>query len=309
MKVYYSDQEIPKKSRVATIGFFDGVHLGHRYLIDQVKDVAQRLNFISTVISFDVHPLVVVRSDFEPQLLNDVSEKVDRLSSTGIDETILLRFNQEMVGLTAKEFLQDILFHKMGIKTLIVGYDHRFGKDRACGFNDYVRFGEECGMEVIQAKSLQVGAVPISSSLIRKALADGELDNVNNLLGTPYTLTGIVVKGFQVGSSKLGYPTANIEPLDEHKIIPKSGVYAAELSFDGKTYKGMLYIGSRPTLERENDYSIEINLFDFNQDIYNKRVTLTFLKYFREDMKFDNLDALRVQLSLDHKNVSDYFGI
>ena len=293
------------KELVATIGFFDGVHLGHRFLIDEMKEIAKARNLPSAVITFPEHPRAVLHADYQPKLLNSFEEKLQQLETTGVDYCIVLDFTIELSRLSAKEFITSILAKSLHVKTLLIGYDHRFGHNRSEGFEDYVRYGKEIGIEVIRAKAYtsnieieNIPNVPVSSSLIRKLLHQGEVDLAADCLKYEYFLDGIVVGGYQVGR-KIGFPTANLSVDDPDKLIPADGVYAVWVTFDKKTYMGMLNIGVRPTIDNGPNRTIEVNILHFHSDIYDKFIRLTFVKRTRPELKFSSIDELIVQLHKD----------
>lgn len=290
------------KELAATIGFFDGVHLGHRFLIQEMKEIARQRNLPSAVITFPEHPRTVLHADYQPKLLNSFEEKVQQLSSTGIDYCIVLDFTVSLSRLTAREFISTVLAEQFHVKTLLIGYDHRFGRDRADGFEQYVRYGAECGIEVIQATPYQGGRIAVSSSEIRRLLACGKVKEAADLLTYPYQLKGKIVSGYKVGRT-LGFPTANIQVEEPFKVIPGIGVYAVWVYLEGKRYKGMLYIGARPTLNNGDNMTLEVNILHFSGDIYREEITVAFMQHIREDIKFGSLDELRAQLARDRETV------
>lgn len=288
-----------KQGCVATVGFFDGLHLGHRYLIEELKTQAAQQQLKSLVITFSVHPRKVLHSDFQPMLLTSLNEKLEQLATTGVDACVVLDFSLEMAQLSAQQFLKDILQERFSVQTLLVGHDHRFGHNRVEGFEDYLRYGQQMGMSLIKANRYTTNELNhISSSEIRKALNAGELANANAMLGYEFGFSGKVVDGFKVGR-KIGFPTANIEPEDTDKLIPTTGVYDVKLKIDGIMHRGMMNIGNRPTLQNGLKRSIEVNIFDFNKDIYNERVEVKFVRRIRDEIKFENIDALIAQLTRD----------
>lgn len=293
---------LKRKKLAATIGFFDGVHLGHRFLIDELKDIAKAKNLPSAVITFPEHPRAVLHSDYQPKLLNSFEEKLEQLATTGIDYCIVLDFTIELSRLTAQEFITSILAEKLHTKVLLIGYDHRFGRDRKDGFEQYVQYGAACGMEVINASPYDEGRTAVSSSEIRKLLATGQVEEADRLLTYPYQLHGTIVDGYKVGR-KLGFPTANIRVDEPYKIIPGTGVYAVWVSLKEEKYKGMLYIGNRPTLDNGDNITLEVNILDFTGDIYNNEITVAFIYYVRGDVKFNSLEELKEQLKRDRKTV------
>ena len=290
------------KELAATVGFFDGVHLGHRFLVEELKQIACQEGLRSAVITFPEHPRAVLQSDYQPKLLNTFDEKLFCLASTGVDACVVLDFTPQLACLTAQEFISDVLAARLHVKTLLVGYDHRFGHNRAEGFEQYVTYGAACGMKVIQASRFTEGDVAVSSSEIRRLLSECRVEEAARLLTYHYQLSGKVVTGYQVGR-KLGFPTANIRVGDASKMIPGIGVYAVWVALEGKRYKGMLYIGSRPTLAEGNQISLEVNILNFSGDIYNKELTVSFVHYIRGDIKFGSLDELAEQLRQDREMV------
>jgi riboflavin kinase/FMN adenylyltransferase len=284
---------------VATIGFFDGVHLGHQYLIENLKTIAAQQGRQSMVITFTVHPRVVLHSDFTPALLTTNDEKLKHLVESGVSACVMLDFSLEMSLLSAQEFIRDILFERYKVRTLLIGYDHRFGHNRSEGFHDYVRYGEQIGVSVIEAAQFSLPHnVHISSSQIRMVLQQGHVSKAASMLGYSYSLQGLVEGGFKVGR-KIGFPTANIRPLHPDKLIPAMAVYAVVVNLDGEFYKGMMNIGVRPTLGNGAETSLEVNIFDFAEDIYNQEIEVCFIDRIRSEQKFDSLEALTAQLAQD----------
>lgn len=284
-----------EKPLALTIGFFDGVHLGHRFLVSELSKLAKGKGLGSAVLTFRTHPRQVLHSDYIPSLLTTAEEKIELLQSTGVDYVVVTEFTQELSQLSAQEFMR-MLHDNLNVKCLIIGYDHRFGHNRSESFEDYVRFGKEIGIEVVQSSPLVVDEINVSSSVVRKAISEGDVAHANQLLGREYTLAGVIVKGFQVGRT-IGYPTANIA-YDSCRMLPKDGVYAATVSVDNNPYNAMLYIGSRPTVNT-GKISVEANLFDFSGDIYGKKVTVSFVERVRESVKFDSVEDLKEQLKKD----------
>lgn len=289
----------PQNPTVATIGFFDGVHLGHRFLIDQVKVAAAQCGWESSIITFPVHPRQVIQSEFQPQLLSSPEEKIELLGTTGIDHCILLPFTRELSMLTAREFMQ-LLYEKYHVRMLIIGYDHRFGHNRTETFEDYCRYGRELGIHIMQATAYTQKQDKVSSSAIRRALLSGEVNIANKYLGYNYFLQGKVVDGYKVGR-KIGFPTANLQVDFPNKLIPSVGVYAVYVYVSGQKYKGMLNIGHRPTLNNGTDLSIEVHILDFEGDIYQQPIRLEFIDFLRAEEKFNSIDELILQIEKDKK--------
>lgn len=303
MQILDSINNIKHQPLVATIGFFDGVHIGHQFLIDQLKDEALRRNLPSAVITFPVHPRKVLNSDYQPALLCGFHEKVKLLENTGVNYCAVLDFSIDMSRLSAKDFIQQVLKKQFQIEVLLIGYDHRFGHDRKDGFEEYVEYGREVGIDVIQAKVFSPN-IHVSSTQIRKLLDEGEIQQANQLLGYNYTIAGQIVEGFKVGRT-IGFPTANIKIWEDFKVVPAFGVYAVKVHIGDCLYGGMLYIGKRPTLHNGNNVSLEVNIFNFNEDLYGKNLSVEFLEFVRPDEKFDGLEALKDQIFKDKERVMD----
>jgi len=284
---------------VATLGFFDGVHRGHQFLIEETKKVAKEMGLPSMVISFWPHPRMVLHSNFCPQLLTDKTEKEEYLARTGVDFVHTLTFDANLAELSARDFMDEILKQELNVKTLVIGFDHRFGNSRSDGFEDYQKYGKELGIDVLQASPYMYSDdLTVSSSLIRRCLLAGKLEDANKSLGYDYRLKGTVVGGHHIGQS-LGFPTANILPADPNKLIPAFGVYAVWVDVDGKRFKGMLNIGRRPTLHCESGVTIEVHLLHFEGNLYNKEISVDFVKRFRQELTFPDLEALTAQLEAD----------
>ena len=304
MKVIYSnDNAISYAPCAATVGIFDGVHAGHRFLIEELKTLAHEQQLESVVITFAEHPRKVLHNDFKPVLLDTLSEKLIQLESTGIDTCIVLDFSAEMANLSAYEFIKTVLAEKFKVRTLIVGHDHRFGHNRTDGFDEYKKYGESLGITVIQATQYFTAShAHISSSEVRVALQRGEIDIANQLLTYPYSFQGKVIDGFRLGR-KIGFPTANLKPENQDKLIPGFGVYAVRVHWNEQTYKGMMNIGTRPTLENGLHTSLEVHILDFDEDIYSQTIEVEFITKIRDEQKFNGIDALISQLQKDKQTV------
>ncbi len=283
----------------ATVGLFDGVHAGHRFLIEELKQAASARGLKTLIITFANHPQSLFNPSFEPQWIATLEEKITLLKQTGVDEVIALDFTQAVADLTAESFIQTMLFQQYKVSFLLVGHDHRFGKNRTDAFPEYVNYGKAVGMEVQQAKRWETANYhQISSTTIRKALAVGDINTANVLLTYPYSFSGKVISGYKVGR-KIGFPTANLQVLDPHKIIPALGVYMVDILWKNQSYRGMMNIGKRPTIDNSNHISIEVHILDFNQDIYHDVLQVKFLKKIRDEQKFESIEALIKQLHKD----------
>lgn len=292
---------------VATIGFFDGVHYGHRFLIDRVIEEAQRSGMSSAVITFDRHPREVLQTDYQPDLLSTLDEKLLLLSKTHVDNTVVLHFDASLAALTAHDFMRDVLQGQLKVRKLIIGYDNRFGHNRSEGFDDYVRYGKELGIEVIRADAFLPDDVRVSSSVIRTCLREGRVEEANRLLGYDYTIENRIVSGYQNGR-KMGFPTANLDVTRCQQLLPASGVYAVLVRLkDSVGWKrGMMNIGHRPTFNGTTT-SMEVNLFNFSGDLYGQELLVSFISKIRDERKFDSIDALAEQLQHDKVQINKLF--
>ncbi len=298
MQIIDNIPDLPLEPCVATIGFFDGVHLGHRFLIEQVKELAKDKGLRSALITFPVHPRQVMKSDYRPELLTTPEEKIELLKAQGVDYCIMLDFTVELSQLSALSFMKDILQQRYNVSTLIIGYDHRFGHNRSEGFEDYVRYGQQIGMNVYRAQACMIDDLNISSSLVRTHLLEGKIDLSTRYLGYNYSIEGVVVGGYRVGRT-IGFPTANLDLRESNKLIPSDGVYAVRVEVKGCLYAGMLNIGYRPTLDNGSKKSIEVHILRFDEDIYDEKIRLYFVSRIRSEMKFSGLDELITQLKRD----------
>ena len=290
----------------ATIGFFDGVHRGHQFMIDSLTTMAHAQGRQSLVITFDRHPRQVVHADYVPQLITTTDEKLQLLHATAADRIEMLHFDAQMAQLSAYEFMRQVLHEKYGVAMLLTGYDNRFGHNRAEGFDDYVRYGEEMGMKVLQNTPIDIDGLRVSSSLIRRQLAEGSINEANNCLGHPYSITGSVAHGFQEGR-RIGFPTANIVPESAEKLVPGNGVYATRVSVEGGEWMpAMLNIGTNPTFQRQQT-TIEAHIIGFEGDIYGRKVRVEFGRKLRDEQRFESVEALQKQLEADRKRLRRYY--
>ena len=285
---------------VATVGCFDGVHRGHRFLVKQVMDVAERGNLCSAVVTFGQHPKQVLCSDCSLELLTTREERFRLLEGTGADFCVVLDFTPELAALSARRFMKEILRECLNVRTLVIGYDHRFGHGRIECFEDYCRYGAEIGMEVLRAEPFVMDGRNVNSSSIRLLLREGNVMMAASLLGYCYFLEGKVVEGYRMGR-ELGFPTANIEVPCQEKLVPADGVYAVQVSVGSKDYAGMLDIGNRPTFADNGHRTLEVHIFDFSSDIYGQRIRVAFVERIRSNIKFESKDDLVAQLCADAK--------
>ena len=297
---------------VATIGVFDGVHLGHQLVIGKVLEQARQRGLVSTVITFDRSPREVLDPSFRPQLLTTLEEKSDIIASLGVDQLVVLPFTREMASLSAWDFMQQVLSDQLHVKVLFTGYDNRFGHDRTEGFDDYVHYGVKLGMQVLRGdvELMDGGSLAVSSSEIRRLLADeGRVELMPRYLTRRYVLKGRVMPGEHIGH-KIGYPTANLEPEGTGKLIPAAGVYAvwAKLEGEQSPRAAMMNIGMRPTFDGHHQ-TLEVNILGFDGDLYGQTVEVTFVERLRDERKFDSPEALAAQLEQDRDRVNEILGL
>lgn len=305
MRIIYLEntKELDISPSIATIGFFDGVHLGHQFLISNIIKQGKAAQLKTIVITFDRHPRQVLHADYQPQLLSSLEEKLEKLQKTAVDNIVVLHFTKELAALSAQNFMKSVLKEQLNVRKLVMGYDNRFGHDKTETFDDYVHFGKELGIEVIKDTALLVENSSVSSSVIRRHIEEGDIRTANRCLGEAYTISGNVVSGYQNGR-KLGFPTANVDTSETFRLIPTPGVYAVTVKTtdDGATYGGMLNIGIRPTFNGR-EQSMEVNLFGFEGDLYGKKLEVAFIERIREERKFGSTDELAAQLSKDRKDI------
>lgn len=290
---------------VATIGFFDGVHLGHRCLIEQVNTVAKQIGGHSMAVTFDKHPRKVLSSDYQPFLLTSFEEKLALLKASGVDRVEVLSFTKELSLLTAQDFMRHVLYADLGVRVLLMGYDHMFGHGGGT-FSEYVDWGRQAGIEVLRAKEL--GDMHVSSSRIRYCVENGDMAGANKLLGHPFVIEGEVVKGRQVGR-KIGFPTANIV-TEQDKLLPPVGVYAVRVELpDGIPACGMMCVGDRPTLHNGNDITVEVHIFDFDGNLYGRYLRIMPVEKFRDERCFPSVKDLCCQLQTDEAEARQLLDI
>ena len=304
MKIYTHIDEFKQiKNAVLTIGTFDGVHIGHQKIISRLKEVAEQKGGETVILTFFPHPRMILHpDDLNIKLISTMDEKAELMKNLGIDHLIITPFTRDFSNLNPQEYIKDILVEKIGTTHIIIGYDHRFGKDRSGGLVELQNYASEFGYEVEEIPEQDIDDVAISSTKIRNALLSGDVKTAENFLGYPFHLSGKVIKGDQIGRT-IGFPTANLFVEESYKLIPSDGIYAVSVDFKSgqlkdKSAKGMAYIGHRPTINGMSR-NIEVNIFDFNEDIYGETIRLNFLKYLREDQKFNSLDELKEQLGKD----------
>lgn len=306
MKTYQSLNEFkPSKKTIVTLGTFDGVHLGHNAILDTICIIAKQENLESVLLTFFPHPRLIISNDSEIKMLNTMAEKAMLLEQKGIQNFVIHPFDKLFSELSPREFVEQVLIKQLNIQKIIIGYDHKFGKNRAANIIDLIAFGKEFDFEVEEIPAKQVDEVSVSSTKIRNSLLEGKISLANAYLGYSYMLSGNVVKGNKLGRT-IGFPTANIQISENYKLIPKNGAYIVTAIVNNKTVFGMLNIGIKPTLG-ENLMSIEVHLLDFSEDIYGQKMQVNVVERLRGEHKFESLEALKSQLEIDKKTTIQYF--
>ncbi len=309
MKVYRDVNEFNVAKPVLTVGSFDGVHLGHRKVINRLNEIARQNEGESVIFTFSPHPRLVLTKDHSSlRLLTTLNEKIELLDQAGVDHLIIYPFTQPFSELSYTDFVRILLVKQLKIDSLVVGYDHKFGKDRKGDFEMLQGLSMAFNFKLEKLDVLLSDNMNVSSTKIREALQNGNISKANRYLGYPFSLHGTVVEGQKLGR-KIQFPTANIEASDPHKIIPGYGVYAVLVDIEGVVHQGMLNIGTRPTINSNADNrSIEVHIFDFDKDIYKKQLELKFITKIREEQKFGSIDGLRSQLEKDKLDIQDFFN-
>ena len=305
MKVYTNFEEIQKiKNPILTIGAFDGVHVGHQKIIEQLNKIASEVEGESVIFTFLKHPRMVLQPESHGiQLIQSEEEKLEKLEKLGLKHIILYPFTQEFSNITADEFLQNYLIDKLGVHTLVVGYDHQFGKNREGNFAYLKEKAKTLPFHVVEIDAQEVDAVNVSSSKIRQAILLGDMETASHYLNEPFQIRGIIAHGNKLGRT-IGFPTANIKLDDPLKIIPKLGVYSVLVTLpEERTLYGMLNIGFKPTIHEGKSISIEVNIFDFSGNIYDLRIKVELIQYIRQEKKFNSINELKEQLEQDEKLV------
>jgi len=299
MRVFQSLETLPKfKNAVITIGSYDGVHAGHQEIIKRIKELAKKVEGESVLITFHPHPRLVINPDDDSlKLITSVNEKIEVFRQFGIDNLIVVPFTKAFSSQSPKEYVEDFLVENFQPKCIVIGYDHKFGQKRAGDIEFLKSLAVANHYQVEEIKKHEVDDIAVSSTKIRNAILNGEIEKANAFLQYPFVLSGKVIHGKKIGT-EIGYPTANLEVERQNKIIPKAGIYAVYVRYNEQRYKAMLYIGNRPTLNGQ-DQSIEVNLFEFNENLYGKTLYVEFIAHIREDAKFDSLEELQVQIGQD----------
>jgi riboflavin kinase/FMN adenylyltransferase len=318
MKIYHQLSEFKKLSNaVVTIGTFDGVHYGHQKIIKRLCELAKSSGGESVILTFFPHPRMIIDPENQDlKLINTIKEKAEILAELGVDHLIITPFTRDFSNLLATAYIKEILVDKIGTKRIIVGYDHRFGKDRKGGMKDLIALSKDYGYAIEEIPEQDINDVAVSSTKIRTAVLEGDVSLAAEYLGYHFSISGPVIKGDKIGRT-IGFPTANIFVEETYKLIPSDGIYAVTVEMSEEsadvtqnsqltTYKGMAYIGQRPTINGMTR-NIEVNIFDFNREIYGQNIKMNFLKFLRHDVKFTGLEALTVQLQQDKEDTLNFF--
>lgn len=309
MKIYTDLKDFSAINPVVTIGTFDGVHLGHRKVIRRLQELAHKVKGETVIFTFYPHPRLVLNKENNGlRLINTLEEKKVLLEAAGIDHLVIYPFTKEFSQLSYVEFVEQILVKQLGMKYLVVGYDHRFGHNREGKYEDLKVFADQLNFQIERQDVLNMDAINVSSTKVRTAISEGDIEMANKYLGYRFFIKGDVIDGKKLGRT-LGFPTANIDPQESYKLVPKDGVYAVKVDVDDKRYLGMLNIGVRPTVNNQLDNrSIEVHILDFDQDIYYKNITIRFYQRIRNEQFFKSIEELKEQLAKDKESVIELLG-
>jgi len=305
MKTIHGIENFPaSEGSIVTIGTFDGVHLGHQQILKQLIDTSQQSKLKSVLLTFFPHPRMVLQPDIPMRLIQTIEEREKALRKTGLDYLVIHPFSEKFSRLSADDYVKQILVEKLNVRKVVVGYDHRFGRNRTASLEDMYNYADIYDFEVIEIDAKKIKSTAVSSTKIRKAIDEGDIALANSYLGDPFTLEGVVVHGDKRGR-ELSYPTANIELQNKHKIIPKQGVYLIQSDLDNQVVYGMMNIGTKPTFDTTNP-SIEVHFFDWNGDLYDQTLQVKLLKWVREEQKFDSVEELQAQIHADERYCRSY---
>ncbi len=282
---------------MVTIGTFDGVHIGHKAILKRLVETAKKENLDSVVLTFFPHPRMVLQQNVDIKLINTIDERTELLENTGLDHLVIHPFTHAFSRLTALEYVRDILVNSLKAKKIIIGYDHRFGRNRNADIEDLKEFGKTYNFEVEEISAKEIDDVAVSSTKIRKALNEGDIETANNYLGYNFMISGEVVKGKAIGRT-INYPTANLKLKEKYKLVPKNGVYIVQSTIEGEKIFGITSIGTNPTVGG-TEKTIETHFLNFNKDLYGKEITIAFLKYIRNEETFDSMEILKREIEKD----------
>lgn len=307
MRIFDDLSKITKdENTVLTLGTFDGIHMGHRKILEKVKKKAASSGCRSLLITFDPHPRKIITPDYDIKLLTNLKEKTKLIEDTGIENLLIINFTKEFSQITSEEFVKEYLLKKIGVKEIVIGYDHHFGKGRNGDANTLRRLGVEYNFIVTMVDPIKVNGETVNSTAVRKALAEGNIKKVNSYLGRNYSFAGKVVEGDKRGRT-LGFPTANIKAENHDKLLPALGIYAVRFSFDGETHNGLMSVGNRPTFYSAGETVVEVWLYDFDRDIYGRDVNVEIIEFIRGEERFSSADELISQMQKDKLKGSEIF--
>ena len=307
MKTIHGIENFPaSEGSIVTIGTFDGVHLGHQQIIKQLIDTSQQSKLKSVLLTFFPHPRMVLQPDISMRLIQTIEERERALRKTGLDYLVIHPFSEKFSRLSADDYVKQILVEKLNVRKVVVGYDHRFGRNRTASLEDMYNYADIYDFKVIEIDAKKIKSTAVSSTKIRKAIDEGDIALANTYLGDPFSLEGVVVHGDKRGR-ELSYPTANIELQNKHKIIPKQGVYLIQSDLDNQVVYGMMNIGTKPTFDTTNP-SIEVHFFDWNGDLYEQTLQVKLLKWVREEQKFGSVEELQAQIHADERYCRSYIS-
>ncbi|MDI5889137.1 bifunctional riboflavin kinase/FAD synthetase [Flavobacterium yafengii] len=307
MKIFHSINDFSStKKTILTLGTFDGVHIGHKKILKKLTQNTENQKYESLVLTFFPHPRMVLQEHSDIKLLNTIDEKIDLLEKIGIENLVIHPFDEAFSRLTAEEFVSNILVDRFHIQKIVIGHDHRFGRNRTANIDDLIDYGKEYGFEVEQISVQEINDISVSSTKIRNALLEGDMALANDYLGYNYFLTGSIIQGKQLGRT-IGFPTANLKIEENYKLIPQNGVYIVKSIIDGQIVFGMMNIGFNPTVDGQKQ-SIEIHYFDFNADLYNQKISVSILHRIRSEQKFESVDLLKEQLEKDKKTALTFLN-
>jgi riboflavin kinase/FMN adenylyltransferase len=307
LKIFHSINDFSStKKTILTLGTFDGVHIGHKKILKKITQNTENQKYESLVLTFFPHPRMVLQEHSDIKLLNTIDEKINLLEKIGIENLVIHPFDEAFSRLTAEEFVSNILVDRFHIQKIIIGHDHRFGRNRTANIDDLIAYGKEYGFEVEQISVQEINDISVSSTKIRNAILEGDMALANDYLGYDYFLTGSIVKGKQLGRT-IGFPTANLKIEESYKLIPQNGVYIVKSIIDGQSVFGMMNIGFNPTVDGQKQ-TIEIHYFNFNADLYNQKISVSILQRIRSEQKFESVELLKEQLEKDKKKSLSYLN-
>lgn len=303
MKIHRLSDPYPKEKTVLTIGTFDGVHLGHQKILKRLTEISNKTGLTPTLLTFFPHPKMVLQPDIQIKLLNTIKERKEILKSFGIEVLVIKTFDRQFADLSAEEYIENFLVQKLHAKCVVIGYDHHFGRKRSAGIEELRKWSEVFQFQVEEISAKDIDEVSISSTKIRRALDSGDVRTANTYLGYDFFITGKVVQGRGIGKT-IGFPTANVVVHEDYKIIPKEGVYVVKVKLDDTHFYGMMNIGTNPTVGG-NKESLEVHLFDYRGNLYEKTLQIQFIERIRNEIKFNSIDELKLQLKRDRKFAGD----